>query len=171
MTKLLSIAPRPDALIACDMSSAPDTPSQRLAEYRRLFESALTGRESTPTATTFRFAALPGVREWVCDLVNREAACCPFLSYEIDQEGDEIVWTTSGGLGASDMGILDEFLDGSESLAGSSDAIAQQLEDQGLHVIVPNTERRPALATRLAAEGGKTPQILPTSKANTALSE
>jgi hypothetical protein len=135
MTKLLSIAPRPDAPIACDMGSAPDTLAQRLAEYRRLFEHALTSRESTATGTTFRFAARPGLREWVCDLAHREAACCPFLSYEIDEEGDEIVWTTAGGMGAAEMDILDEFLDRPESLADSSDAIAQRLEDQGLHVI------------------------------------
>lgn len=157
MTRLLSIAARPDAPIACDMSSAPDTLAQRLSEYRRLFEHALTGRESTATATTFRFAARPGVREWVCDLAHREAACCPFLSYELDQEGDEIVLTTTGGLGAVEMDILDEFLDGAESLAGSSEGIAQRLGDQGLKVIVPNTERGRALATRLAAEGGNTP--------------
>lgn len=138
MAKLLSIAPRPDVPVACDMSSAPDTLAERLAEYRRLFEHALTGRESTATATTFRFAARPGVREWVCDLAKREAACCPFLSYEIDEQGDEIVWTTAGGLGASEMAILEEFLDGPESVAGSSDAIALRLEDHGLHVIGPN---------------------------------
>jgi hypothetical protein len=135
MTKLLSIAARPDAPIACDMGSAPDTLAQRLAEYRRLFEHALTSRESTATGTTFRFAARPGVREWVCDLAHREAACCQFLSYEIDEEGDEIVWTTAGGLGAAEMDILDEFLDRPESLADSSDAIAQRLDDEGLHVI------------------------------------
>jgi hypothetical protein len=138
MTKLLSIVSRPDAPIACDMSSARDTLAQRLAEYRRLFEHALTTRESTATGTTFRFAARPGVREWVCDLAYREAACCPFLSYEIDQEGDEIVWTTAGGLGAAEMDTLDGLFDGPESLAGRSDAIAQRLEDQGLHVIVPS---------------------------------
>jgi hypothetical protein len=152
MTKLLSIASQPNAPIACDMSGASDTLAQRLAEYRRLFEHALTSRESTATMTTFRFAARPGVRDWVCDLVSREAACCRFLSYEIDQEGDEIVWTTAGGLGAAEMDTLDELLDGPESLAGSSDAIAQRLEDQGLHVIGPESERKPALATRLAAE-------------------
>ena len=157
MTKLLSIAPRPDTPIACDMSSAPDTLAERLAEYRRLFEHALTSRESTATGTTFRFAARPGVREWVCDLAHREAACCPFLSYEIDEQGDEIVWTTAGALGAEEMDILDEFLDRTESLAGSSDAIAQRLEGQGLHVILSNTEGRPKPATRLAAEGGKSP--------------
>jgi hypothetical protein len=93
----------------------------------------------------------------VCDLAYREAACCPFLSYEIDQEGDEIVWTTTGGLGASEMVILEEPLYGPESLAGSSVAIAQRFQDQGLHVIVPDSERKSALATRLAAEGGNTP--------------
>ena len=138
MTKLLSIAPRPDAPIACDMSSASDTLAERLTEYRRLFEHALTSRKSTATATTFRFAARPGVREWVCDLATREAACCQFLTYEIDEQGEEIVWTTTGGLGAAEMGILDEFLNGPESVADSSDAIAQRLEDQGLRVIAPN---------------------------------
>jgi hypothetical protein len=141
MTKLLSLAARPDAPIACDMSSAPDNLAERLAEYRRLFEHALTSRESTATATTFRFVARPGVREWVCDLAKREAACCPFLSYEIDEQGEEILWTTTGGLGAAEMGIRDDFLDGPESVVGSSDAIAQRLEDQGLHVIAPNGQR------------------------------
>ena len=42
MAKLLSIVPRPDAPIACDMTSATDTLAERLAEYRRLFEHALT---------------------------------------------------------------------------------------------------------------------------------
>jgi hypothetical protein len=154
MTKLLSIVSRPDAPIACDMSSASDNLAQRLAEYRRLFEHALTSRESTATATTFRFAARPGVREWVCDLAKREAACCPFLSYEIDDEGEEIVWTTSGGLGASEMAIFDEFFNGPESAAGGSDAIAQRLEDQGLPVIGPNGAREAALAQRILAEGG-----------------
>jgi hypothetical protein len=132
MTKLLSIAPQPDAPIACDMSSARDTLAERLAEYRRLFEYALISRESTETATTFRFAARPGLREWVCDLAKREAACCSFLAYEIDQEGEEIVWSTSRGLGAPEMAILDELLEGSGAVPGGSDAIAQRLEDQGV---------------------------------------
>jgi hypothetical protein len=112
MTKLLSITANPEAPIACDLSSSPDTLEERLAEYRRLFEHALVGRASTPTATTFRFAARPRVAEWVRDLATREAACCAFLSYEIelDEEDDEIVWTTSGGLGASELSILDKFL-------------------------------------------------------------
>ena len=136
MTKLLSIAARADAPIACDMRGAPDTLTQRLAEYRRLFQHALLDRESTATATTFRFAARPGVRDWVCDLAKREAACCPFLSYEIVEEDEEIVWTTAG-LGASDIAILDEFLDDPQSVTASSEAIAERLGAQGIPVIVP----------------------------------
>ena len=136
MTKLLSIAARADAPVACDMRGAPDTLTQRLAEYRRLFQHALLGRESTATATTFRFAARPGVRDWVCDLAKREAACCPFLTYEIVEEDEEIVWTTAG-LGASDIAILDEFLDDPQSVAASSEAIAERLGAQGIPVIVP----------------------------------
>ena len=100
MTKLLSIPAHPDAPVACDMTAAEDTLAERMAEYRRLFDHALLARESADPSTTFRLAALPGVRDWVLDLVRREAACCPFLSYEVDAEddpaGDQIVWILAG---------------------------------------------------------------------------
>ncbi len=142
MTKLLSIAARPEAPVACDMTDAEDTLVDRIAEYRRLFEHALLGRESTDTATTFRVADRPGVREWLLDLVRREAACCPFLSYEVDLEGSadrqEIVWTTSGGVGASEMAVLDEFLAGPAQPERDSASIARRLEEgSGVPVIVP----------------------------------
>jgi hypothetical protein len=147
MTNLLSIRPQPDAPVACDMRSASDTLAERFAEYRRLFDHALVGRESTPTATVFRFADRPGVAEWVCDLAKREAACCPFLSYEIDQDGEEIVWTTAGGLGASEMAVFEELLVG-PPVTASSESIAQRLEDQGLAVIGPDGSRGPARPLR-----------------------
>jgi hypothetical protein len=131
MTELLSITARPDAPVACDLTEAEDTLAQRLAEYRRLFEHALLGRESTATATTFRLADRPGVREWVLDLVRREAACCPFLSYTVDQVDGELVWTVSGGVGAAEMSMLDEFLAEPASAANTSDDIAQRLADRG----------------------------------------
>ena len=138
MTNLLSITAHPDAAVACDMTGAEDTLTGRLAEYRRLFEHALLSRESTATSTTFRFATRPGVREWVLDLVRREAACCPFLSYEVDEVGQDITWTTSGGLGASEMAIVDEFLAAGPDTGGSSSTIAQQLtERSGVPVTVP----------------------------------
>jgi hypothetical protein len=141
MTNLLSITAHPDAAVACNMTGAEDTIVDRIAEYRRLFEHALLGRESTQTATTFRFADRPGVRAWVLDLVRREAACCPFLSYEVRLEGQdngqEIVWTTSG-LGASEMAVLDEYLFGPRQPEEDSATIARRLEELGgVPVIVP----------------------------------
>jgi hypothetical protein len=136
MTTLLSITAHPDASVACDMTSAEDTLAHRLAEYRRLFDHALLGRTSTDTATTFRLADRPGVQEWVLDLVRREAACCPFLSHEVDLQDDHVLWTTRGGLGASDMALLDEFLTGATET--DSNALAEQLEARsGIPVIVP----------------------------------
>jgi hypothetical protein len=142
MTTLLTITASPDAPVACDMTGADDTLVDRLAEYRRLFEHALLGRESTDTSTTFRFAARPGVREWLLDLVGREAACCPFLSYEVDlvetTDGDQIEWTTRGGVGASEMALLDELLAGPERPEDNSATLARRLEERGgVPVIIP----------------------------------
>jgi hypothetical protein len=106
MTTLLSIAARPDAPIACDLSAAEDTVPERMAEYRRLFDRALVDRTSTGTGTTLTLAALPGVQEWVLDLVRREAACCPFLSYEVTASDGHVAMTISG----EDVGVLDEIL-------------------------------------------------------------
>lgn len=145
MTKLLSIAAAPDALLACDMTAAEDTLAERMTEYRRLFDHALVARESTDSSTTFRLAGRPGVQEWLLDLVRREAACCPFLSYEVDTEGDsgseQIVWTT-GGLGASDMAVLDEFLTGPDQPGETSESLAQQFSERGgVPVLVPGADR------------------------------
>ena len=145
MTKLLSLTAAPEAPVACDMTDAADTLAARMAEYRRLFDQALLGRTSTDTATTFRLAARPGIQDWVLDLVRREAACCPFLSYEVDLEDDQVVWTTSGGLGAADMALLDEFLAAADPPATDSGSIAEQLEARGgIRVVVPTSERRPS---------------------------
>ncbi len=127
MTKLLSITAQPDAPVACDMTGATDTLAQRLSEYRRLFGQALIDRESTATATTFRLAARPGITEWLLDLVRREAACCPFLSYEVDQVGEELVWRTSGGLGAAEMAVLGDLLSDLDPATTSSEDIAGRL--------------------------------------------
>jgi hypothetical protein len=145
MTKLLSITANPDASVACDMTAAADTLAERMAEYRRLFDHALLGRESTDSSTTFRLADRPGVQEWLLDLVRREAACCPFLSYEVDTQcdpaGEQIVWTT-GGLGASDMAALDEFLAGPGQQGETSASLAQQLTERGgVPILVPGADR------------------------------
>ena len=141
MTTLLSITAQPNTPIACDMTDAEDTIASRLLEYRRLFEHALLSRTSTDTSTTFRFAPRPGVQDWVLDLVRREAACCPFLSYTVELEEEQIVWTTSGGLGASDIALVDEFI-AAATTATDSVAVAEQLAARsGVPVIAPPGDR------------------------------
>jgi hypothetical protein len=108
MTELLHIPARAGAPIACDMSTAEDTPAERLSAYRRLFDRALARRERRTGAVVLAFRAEPGVHEAVADLARREGACCPFLDYRVEAAGDEVVWTIADpGHGAD--AILDEF--------------------------------------------------------------
>ena len=66
----------------------------------------------------------------------REAACCPFLSYEVDSTEDQIVWTTRG-IGGSDWDVLEPFLSGADAAESSTD-IAERLETRGgIRIIVP----------------------------------
>ncbi len=99
----------PDAPVACDMTAAPDTPEERVAEYGRLFAHALVARARTDRALVLTFAAKPGVQEWIVDLVAREAACCPFFSYGIEHRDGQIVWSMSSDAGPAAQAILDEF--------------------------------------------------------------
>lgn len=142
MTKLLSLPAAPDTPIACDMTGAADTMAERLAEYRRLFEHALLERTTTETTTTLRLADRPGVRDWVLDLVRREAACCPFLSYDVEDDGDQIVWHTEG-IGTSDWATLDGVIR-TASPTDSSAELAQHLtEHTGVaHIIAGDGVRQ-----------------------------
>jgi len=91
MTKqALIIHATPGAPLACDLTGAADTPDERIAEYGRLFGHALIGRERRADAVELKFAAKAGVKEWVADLARREAACCPFLTYQV-RDNDECV--------------------------------------------------------------------------------
>ena len=78
------------------MSTAEDTPEERLREYRVLFDRALLRHERRPGATVLTFRGDPGTRAAVEDLARREAACCPFLDYRVETAGAELVWTISG---------------------------------------------------------------------------
>ena len=70
------------------MSTATDTPDERLAAYRRLFERALLRRERRDDGVVFAFRA--DAAEAVEDLARREAACCPFLDYRVETVGGEV---------------------------------------------------------------------------------
>jgi hypothetical protein len=119
------------------MTTASDTPEERLAEYGRLFAHALVERERTTDAMEFRFAAKAGVAEWVVDLARREAACCPFFSYRITFASDRIVWRTSSQAGPAAQTILDEFAALPELLADGFDGLIDRLGRKGIPISSP----------------------------------
>jgi len=65
--------PRPP--IVCDMTGAPDTGPERLAEYARLFETSYLGRDRSQAGARWLLRAGPGTEEWARDLAERENAC------------------------------------------------------------------------------------------------
>jgi hypothetical protein len=106
MTELLHIAATPGAPIACDMSTATDTPEERRAAYDRLFARALISRDERDDGVVFRLRAGDGTRAALEDLVRREAECCPFADYRLEAVGDELIWTIT----AEARDFLDAFL-------------------------------------------------------------
>ena len=124
----------PDAPVVCDMTTATDTPEERLKEYERLFGHALVRRARTDNAVVFTFAAKPGVHEWVLDLVRREAACCAFLSYQVELREREVVWTTSLVAGSAPPEILDEIYVVAEHFDEGFDGMLARLADNGVKV-------------------------------------
>ena len=106
---MLHLPARTGAPIACDMSTARDTPEERLAEYHELFERALRGRERGTDSVVLRFDA--DAREQVEDLVQREHACCPFVDYRVETAGDEVIWTTTNPMAGDERAAVDVMLD------------------------------------------------------------
>lgn len=81
--------------VVCDMTDAPDTGEQRLAEYARLFAEAFVSRERTPAGFRWRLRADAGIEAWARDLAAREMACCAFLTITITPVDGEVWWDTS----------------------------------------------------------------------------
>jgi hypothetical protein len=74
------------------MTDAPDTLPERIAEYVRLFDDALVGREHTSDGIRFRFRGDARVEEWVRDLAAREKSCCGFFTFAITRHDDGEIW-------------------------------------------------------------------------------
>jgi hypothetical protein len=118
--------------IVCDMTDAPDTGEERLAEYQRLFSQALIGRERTPEGIRFRFRAEQGVEAWVRDLAARDKACCAFFAYTVTHDGDEVLWdatVTDNDLARS---ILDEFYALPDTVVTGVDELRERFAQQGV---------------------------------------
>jgi len=81
--------------IVCDMTDAPDTGQERLAEYARLFDSALISRERTPGAMRWWLRNDEGIEAWAKDLAARENACCAFMTTTVTVAGDRVLWEST----------------------------------------------------------------------------
>ena len=136
-TELLNAPEKPNAEIACDLSDASDTPDERIAEYGRLFQHALAGRQRTADAVEFRFAAKPGVAEWVTDLAKREAACCPFMSHHVSADGAHVIWRASSQAGPAAQATLDEFHDLPERFGDGFKGLLERVAARGFTVTSP----------------------------------
>jgi hypothetical protein len=128
----LGVNPMP---IVCDMSTAPDTGPQRLAEYDRLFSDHLLGRERSGEGIRFRLRADPGVEVWVRDLAAREKACCAFLDSQIVVEGGQVVWDITTIDDDIARAILDDYYDLPNSAGADADELERRLSAKGLQFI------------------------------------
>jgi hypothetical protein len=125
--------PPQDTPIVCDMSTAPDTAEQRLAEYHRLFATALISRERTRDSVRFRLRAEPGVEAWVRDLAAREKACCPFFGFDITTtDSGEVVWEATVIDDDTARAVLDEFSVLVEAPQASVGDLRRRFTDRGL---------------------------------------
>ncbi len=124
-----------DQPIVCDMTSAPDTGPERMAEYGRLFARALAGRERTADGIRFRFRAEDGIEAWVRDLAAREKACCPFFDFEVRTAGEEVLWDATVVDDDIARAILDEFYALPDTVADGVEGLENRLTERGLRIV------------------------------------
>jgi hypothetical protein len=118
-------------VVACDMTAAPDTPQQRMAEYGRLFTQHLVGRERTVAGIRFRLRADAGVEEWVRDLSAREKACCPFADFTIATVDGQVAWDITVIDDDTARAVLDEFYRVPETMGEGWTGFERRLTDLG----------------------------------------
>ncbi|GAA3159984.1 MULTISPECIES: hypothetical protein [Nonomuraea] len=115
--------PAPGTPVVCDMSTASDTPRQRLDEYHELFGRHLIARERTAQGIRFRLRAEPGVAAWVRDLAAREKACCAFFAFDVTGTGEEVVWDCAVIDDETARAVLDEFYHLTDDLEGAMERL------------------------------------------------
>jgi hypothetical protein len=118
--------------IACDMSTAPDTGTQRVAEYQRLFAQALVSKERTAEGIRFRLRADDGVEAWVSDLVAREKECCPFFGFRVAVADGHVLWDSWVIDDDIARAILDEYYMLPETASDGPEALERRMNERGL---------------------------------------
>jgi hypothetical protein len=124
-----------DTPIVCDMTTAPDTARERIAEYGRLFAQAMIGREKTAQGIRFRFRAAPGIEAWVRDLAEREKACCAFYDFTITTVDDQVLWNATVVDDDVARALLAEFYALPDTIGQGEKALFDRFTGLGLRVI------------------------------------
>ena len=145
MTTVLHLPSRADAPIACDMTTAVDTPAERLAEYARLFEASLARRERREASVVFVFRSSAGTSELVAELARREAACCPFMEYRVETSGDEVIYTIADPATGAARDDVDRMLDAVYALPENADSgidgLLGRIADDGVRIVETEPNR------------------------------
>jgi len=141
----------PPVPIVCDMTHAPDTGEERVAEYQRLFDSpAYLGRRRTSSGIRFCFRSEPGLADSIRDLAAREQACCAFFEFAVDDDGATTTWDSTVIDDPLAHQILDEYYQLPDTASGGATAIFERFAEQGLAVVVDDDgARRPATTAEL----------------------
>ena len=143
----------PPIPIGCDMTDAPDTSDDRVAEYHRLFHSpAYLGRRRTKDGIRFCFRDEPGLATKIRDLAQREKACCAFFEFTIGHDLDTITWDSTVIDDPLAHQILDEYYQLPDTATGGAADVFERFTHQGLTIVIedegalrPATERELAL--------------------------
>jgi hypothetical protein len=135
--------------IVCDMTDAPDTAAERVAEYERLFTQALVGRDHTDAGIRFRFRADPGVEDWVRDLAAREKACCAWYHFDVAVHDDEIWWDCGAPDDPIAQKVLEDFYRLPDTIGAGPAAILEQFGAQGYVMMRDDGTLRPATPAEL----------------------
>jgi hypothetical protein len=118
--------------IVCDMTTATDTPAERVEEYASLFDAALVGREHTPRGIRFRFDGSPAIEARVRDLAAREQVCCAFFTFTITRHDGEIWWDAEVPHDDTAVQILEELFRLPDTVHAGVADVRERFEQRGL---------------------------------------
>ncbi len=119
----------------CDLTGAPDTASERIAEYRRLFDRHLVATSVTDGVVRFCFRNDDRVETWVRDLMAREQRCCAFLEFSVGVDAGEVRWDATVGDDDAARAVLDEWAQLPATVAEGADAVRDRWIAGGLELV------------------------------------
>jgi hypothetical protein len=132
--------------VVCDLTDAPDTGAERLAEYARLFDAAFVARERTPGGIRWVLRADPGIQAWAADLAARENACCAFMTNTVTVVGEHVHWDASVIDDPSARAVLDLMFELPDRRRDDPEALHRRWDTLGVPILLHDgatTARRP----------------------------